>query len=313
MPASASRTFGIFDLGSNSIKMMVAREHPGKSPEILAEKSVGTRLGERQEGATDLTDAAIQRTLEAMVAFREQHKDLHITQWKAVATSAVREASNRHVLEQRFEEILGFPLSVISGEEEANLIYLGVTRDKDLVPKDARLLVMDSGGGSAEWICGTPDHIERRISLDLGCVRMTRRFLKGDPYTKESHHALIEHYHAQLEPLVGNFSAKDHLMIGTGGSICTAAAIDLAAPHFHHKKIHGHVMKRHEIHELDKKLRAMTNSERLALQGMPGKRADIIVAGIALFVVAMKLFDAHHITSSLRGLRYGVLAKELAL
>ena len=302
-----SEVIAVIDLGSNSIKLLVAELKKKIAPNILLEKSVTTRLGEGIQYRFQLHENAIQRTLDAVNDFKREGQRLGVDTWKAVATSAVRDASNRREFEKRFLQQMGFGLCVLSGEEEAQLIYRGATSDPNLFNSKDRLLVMDSGGSSAEWIGGVSNKIEKCVSLDLGCVRMTQRFLRGDPYTEDSYRELLAYYEEQLRSFKNDFAEKNIKMIGTGGSICTAAALDIKASSSHDHHVHGHSLSLGSLSSLTECLRKMTNPERLKLKGLSPKRADIIVAGLALFVAAMQIFEIKKLKVSLRGLRYGVL------
>lgn len=302
----------VFDIGSNSIKLIAGEwvDHHS-DPKILIEGSRGTRLGEEAHETSHLKPKAIQRTMDALVELSAMAAPFHITHWRAVATSAVRDAKNREEFLDQFKKKLGFETEVLSGDEEAELIYQGVVSDSKIHGGKEQLLVMDSGGGSAEWIRGTPSKIEKRISLDLGCVRMTDRFLRGDPYTLESFQEMMRFYRKNLENLKKDFCAKDHVMIGTGGSICTAAALTKTLTSFKNREIHGQSITFEELRDLTEKLRSLPHSERMKLQGIPPKRGDIIVAGVALFVMALEVLGSSTITASLRGLRYGLLLNSL--
>ncbi len=301
------RRIAVMDLGSNSVKLLVAQMQKGLRPHVLLEKSEGTRLGEGIHRHFRLEGGAMDRTLEALEGYRRDSEALGVREWRAVATSAVRDADNGRDFERKFRKQMGFGLDILSGEEEAKLIFRGATSDRDLVEPKTPLLVMDSGGGSAEWIRGTPEKIDRQASLELGCVRMTERFLQGDPYTRGSYRNLLGYYEERLRPIRGDFSAKGRTMIGTGGSICTAAALDMDLPSFSNSHVHGYTMALETITAMVEKLRALKNSHRLDLRGLPRKRADIIVAGLALFMVAMRMLGARKVTVSTRGLRYGIL------
>ncbi len=301
------RRLAVMDLGSNSVKLLLAQHQKGMRPHVLLEKSEGTRLGEGIHQNFRLHEEAMERTLEVVGEYRRESAALGVTEWRAVATSAVRDAENRREFERRFRKRMGFSLQILSGVEEASLIYRGATSDRDLAPPGAPLLIMDSGGGSAEWVRGTPERIEEQASLELGCVRMTERFLRSDPYTRESYGSLTTYYEERLHPFRKTFEARGRTLLGTGGSICTAAAVDMALPSLGNSHVHGYTMTRETMTEMAEKLRSMRNNRRLDLHGMPRKRADIIVAGVALFAVAMRVFDARLITVSTRGLRYGLL------
>ncbi len=308
---SPTRRVGILDLGSNSIKMLVGESGPDGSPNLLLEKSAGTRLGEGIHHHFRLAEEPIKRTLDAIHEFVQRCDEFHISSWHAVATSAVRDSENHHDFQKRFQQRLGFPLRILSGDDEAELIFRGTISDTAMVENHAEVVVMDSGGGSAEWIRGSRQGIQHRICLDLGCVRMTDRFLRGNPYIKDSFNEMIAYYTERLTPLKKHFLVKDGLMIGTGGSICTAAALDMSLPSFRNRMVHSHKLTLDRLIKILGKLRGMTHEERLAIHGLPSKRADIIVAGVSLFVTAMQMLETKSIISSLRGLRYGVLLEAL--
>ena len=308
---SRPKRVAVIDLGSNSVKLLVAQQQPGLRPHILSERSEGTRLGEGIHRRFRLGDGAMERTLDVLKDYRREGEALAAGEWAAVATSAVRDADNGAEFQRRFRKAMGFHLRVLSGDEEAELIFRGATSDHDLVTEGARTLVMDSGGGSAEWVSGVAGRVEKRISIPLGCVRMTERFLRGDPYSQKSYESMMGYYEERVRALRADFSAKDCLILGTGGSLCTAAALDMDLPAFSTQHVHGYTMSRETVAFLAERLRRMKNSERLKLPTMPRKRADILVAGVALFDVAMRVLGARWITVSTRGLRYGVLLELL--
>lgn len=301
----------MIDLGSNSVKLLVAQQQMGLRPHILLERSEGTRLGEGIHRHFRLGEGAMERTLDVLKEYRREGEALAAVEWAAAATSAVRDADNGLEFQRRFQKAMGFRLRVLSGEEEAGLIFRGATSDHDLVREGARALVMDSGGGSAEWVAGVAGKVERQVSIPLGCVRMTERFLRGDPYSRKSYENLVGYYEERVRPLRTDLAVKEGLMLGTGGSICTAAALDMDLPAYSTQHVHGYAMSRETVAYLAQRLRSMKNSERLKLGTMPRKRADIIVAGVALFDVAMRVLGARWITVSTRGLRYGVLLELL--
>lgn len=309
--SSSTRRIGVLDLGSNSVKMLVGESSPAGSPLILLEKSVGTRLGEGIHRHACLTERSMERTLDAVHEFVRHSDEFQGVSWRAVATSAVRDSENHHYFQKRFYERFGFPLRILSGDEEAEMIFHGVISDTAMIRDLAKIMVMDSGGGSAEWIQGSTSGIHQRISLNLGCVRMTDRFLQGNPYTQISFDKMTAFYKEQLLPLKQQFSMKNGILIGTGGSICTAATLDMHSIPPHHHAIHGHKISLSRLQEILEKLRGMTQEERVSISGLPPKRSDIIVAGIALFVSSLKIFGGKEIVTSLRGLRYGVLLNAL--
>jgi exopolyphosphatase/guanosine-5'-triphosphate,3'-diphosphate pyrophosphatase len=295
----------VIDIGSNTAKLLVAEKD--RIWNVLTEESVTTRLGRKAFTEGCLGRKAISKTLETAQFFKHVAQEYQVDRWIAVATSAVREAGNRKSFEARFEKEMGFPIRVLSGNEEAELIYRGAVSDVTGVGPRDRLVVMDSGGGSAEWILGTKTRIIDRVSLGLGCVRMTELFLRGDPYSEKSYQKMQAWYHRKLLPLKKRFRIRNRLLIGTGGSITTAAALQWSMEDGAHVDIHNRKLSFSKLKGMLGDLRVMNQKTRRELRALPRKRADIIVAGIALFVAAMEVLEANDITISLRGLRYGIL------
>ncbi len=299
---------GIFDIGSHSVKLMIADKRSGLDPYVLVEKSSGTRLGEGIHQDFVLSKAAIKRTLKTLEEFKSKGDFFGVHRWVAIATSAVRDAKNGFEFKDQFYERMGFKIRVLSGQKEAALIFRGVTSDPNLTKSTNSLLVMDVGGGSGEWILGKGSKIQRSISLDLGCVRMTERFLRGDPYSIDSYEALMAHYQKWMIHLQKRFGSHPGIrMIGTGGSISTAAALHFAKKFPRDSSLHGYVLEIDDLQRLLHSLKSMTHTDRMKLKYLPKKRADIIVAGMALFVMVMQVFEVKQIQVSLCGLRYGIL------
>ena len=161
--------YAVFDLGSNSIKCVMAETH-ARGVRILHEESISTRLAEHLIDTCELRPEAIARTLAALRQIRAQADELGITHFRAVATSAVRDSRNRREFLRAAREVLGFPVRLLSGTEEAETIFAGVTADPHWRGRD--IFIHDIGGGSAEWVQGRHGKMEKRISLPLGAVRL---------------------------------------------------------------------------------------------------------------------------------------------
>jgi exopolyphosphatase/guanosine-5'-triphosphate,3'-diphosphate pyrophosphatase len=229
----------------------------------------------------------------------------------AVATSGAREGRNTPKFIARARELAGLDVEIISGEREAELIFAGVSTDDKL--RGQRLLVMDVGGGSAELITGQAGRIERRASLPAGAVRLTERFLHGDPAPPSELDALLQHGRELLRPELARSSAEGRVMVGTGGTVTTAAAIDQSLAQFSIEKVNRYSLARHRLAEMLERLRALPLAKRRQVPGLPPKRADIIVAGLAVYVLAMELAGIEQLTVSTRGLRFGLLAETCRL
>lgn len=295
----------VIDIGSNSVKMTVADVNADGQVVVVLERSEGTRIGEGMDRARELSTAAMNRTMEALRKFHEEAMGLDVKVWRAVATSAVRDASNRRAFESQFLKAFGYALQVLAGHEEAELGFGGATSDSTFTPASGPVLVMDSGGGSSQWILGSAGKIQKRVSLELGCVRMTGQFLRGDPYTESSLKELQDHLEREIAHVRDDFDCKGATAIAIGGSITTVAAILRKNT----PPLHGCVLTSEMLKNIFARLARLPLAERLKIEGLPSQRADVIVAGIATFVATMKLFELPRFTVSLRGLRHGVLTQ----
>jgi exopolyphosphatase/guanosine-5'-triphosphate,3'-diphosphate pyrophosphatase len=276
----------VIDIGTNTVKLLVADVDTGQTVPVL-EADATTRLGETASHSDKLSAPAIRRTIAAVSAFVEQAGRLDATGIIALATSAVRDAVNAG----EFLAACPLPVEVLTGEREAELIFRGVSSDPAWASES--LLVLDVGGGSAELIQGAAGKIERAISLPVGAVRLTEAI--GDNFA-----AVAEHLRRVLPGRLANFNVTGRLMIGTGGGITTLAR--MARGQADHARL-----KLDELRSWAGRLSAMPLAKRKQVPGLPPERADIIVAGGAVFVVAMELLGASELTVSARNLRYGAL------
>lgn len=308
----SGRRVGVLDVGTNTVKALAVEVRGGRM-RVLAERSWGTRLGEGIAGRPTLREDGMRRTLRAARVARRLFDALDVGAWRAVATSAAREASNGVEFARRFAEAVGGDLRILSGIEEADLAFYAAAGDPGLPLRDDEVVVMNSGGGSAEWARGSRRQVAHRLSLPLGCVRMTERFLRGDPYTQRSWRRLEEHYASALAPAVRDFSPGNAAFVGSGGSLCAVAAIVAGRTRSRAEEVHGRTLARDAVRETAERLARMTAAARRRLPSLPRQRADIVAAGALLFAVAMRVFDAERIAVSARGLRYGVLFEALGL
>ncbi|MBI5688365.1 MAG: Ppx/GppA family phosphatase [Verrucomicrobia bacterium] len=305
----ASRLAAI-DIGTNTIKLLVAAVEGGTLT-ALHEDSQTTRLGEGVSSTKRLTPEAIERTVVGLASFVGKAREMGASKILAVATSGAREGRNTAQFLARAREMAGLDVEIISGEREAELIFAGVSTDAAL--RGQRLLVMDVGGGSAELIAGQSGRIERRVSVPAGAVRLTERFLHSDPVSTAELDALLRHGRELLRPELAQCSPDGRVMIGTGGTVTTAAAIDQSLARFSIEKVNRYSLTRQRLAGMLERLRRLPLVERRKVPGLPPKRADIIVAGLAIYVVAMELAGIERLTVSTRGLRFGLLAERCGL
>jgi exopolyphosphatase/guanosine-5'-triphosphate,3'-diphosphate pyrophosphatase len=268
-----------------------------------------TRLGEGTDETKRLLRVAIARTIQTIDEFLNEARQLGAQDVVALTTSATREAENREEFLDGVRCKCGLEVQVITGEREAELIFRGVSSDPEW--SGLPILVVDVGGGSAEFIQGQHGQIEQFRSLPLGAVRLTEQH--GEDYA-----ALMEFLRQTLRPLLKDYNVRNRKVIGTGGTITTMARIAAQASRPANSELMNardagstaddHAsLARETVRGLVDHLRALPLAERKEVPGLPPERADIIVAGGTVFLVAMELLGAAELTVSVRNLRYGAL------
>lgn len=301
--------YAVLDVGTNSVKLLVA-DFAANDLIPLLEDSETTRLGQDVGQSRRLRAEAIQRTVEVAGRFAERARKLQAERLLAFATSALRDASNRNEFLEKFQARTGFDCQVISGDEEAELIFLGATSHAAL--RTAETIVFDIGGGSIEFIRGKSGKIDSKVSLDCGAVRLTEAFLKSDPPSQAELAAANQHLRTTLHSAIRPFahSPTPLPLLGTGGTIGCLASMDLKLPFPDPKRIDGHRFRLERLIELREQLSALPLAERKQIRGLPPQRADIIVAGAAILVVGIQTLGHSEITVSARNLRHGAVLRD---
>lgn len=268
------------DCGTNSIRLLIADIENGKLTDVVRQMII-VRLGEGVDKTGEFSKAALERTFAATEVYAKliaEHKPERI---KFVATSASRDVSNRDVYVAGIKERLGIEPTVISGDEEARLSFLGATADllTEADRPEAPYLVVDIGGGSTEFVLGTTKP-EQALSTNVGCVRMTERHLVSDPPTDEQIAAATHDIDAAIDQagkVVDLTQAKS--LIGLAGSVTTVAAIALGLDEYKSEVIHGSRISSSEVHRVATELLKMPRSERAKIGPMHPGRVDVIGGG----------------------------------
>ena len=284
----------VIDIGTNTVKLLVADVHAGQVAPVLA-KDQTTRLGEGVAATGRLKPTAIARTVAAIVDYVEAARALGVTQLTAFTTSAAREAGNRQEFLAVVRQQCGLAVAVLSGEREAELIFRGVTSDPAWATRP--LLVLDIGGGSAEFIQGAAGQIARWQSLPLGAVRLTEQF-RDRPFAE-----LAEHLRTMLCAALAGYDLSGRQFVATGGATTTLGRV--ATGQADHADLTFA-----EVSGLVAGLNALPLADRQQVPGLPPERADIIVAGGAVVLFAMEALGALDLTVSTRNLRYGAVLSD---
>jgi exopolyphosphatase/guanosine-5'-triphosphate,3'-diphosphate pyrophosphatase len=281
----------VIDIGTNTVKLLVADVQQAQVVTVLSGDRT-TRLGEGVDERRQLLPAAIARTVQAVNEFRAEAKTLGATEIIALTTSAARDATNRDEFLDGVRQTCGLEVKLISGEREADLIFRGVSSDPEWSGEP--ILVVDVGGGSAEFIQGRGGKMELFHSLPLGALRLTEKFGEG------RFGELCDYLLAALNPALARYEATGRRLICTGGTITTVARML-------HSPVDHATISHESLGSLLQQLEAMSVAERKKVDGLPPERADIIVAGGAVFLVVMAVLDMDELTVSVRNLRYGAL------
>jgi exopolyphosphatase/guanosine-5'-triphosphate,3'-diphosphate pyrophosphatase len=268
----------VVDMGTNSIRLLVAAEAEGDVVEI-ARDMVITRLGQGVDRTGRLAPQALRRTMDVLERYARRARALGAERIRVGATSAVRDSADRRLMEAEVARITGGPPEILSGEREAELSFLGATRGLDAPPL---FLVFDIGGGSTELALGT-EGVEAAASVDVGSVRITERVGPADPPGPDELEAMRHLAVAALAEASEAISpGRAATLVGVAGTTTTVQAIALGLDRYDPEAIHGTILSRQAVAEVLEWLAAMTTAERRALPVMAPGREDVIVAGTVI-------------------------------
>jgi exopolyphosphatase/guanosine-5'-triphosphate,3'-diphosphate pyrophosphatase len=301
-----------FDIGTNTILCLIVEIRDTGRYRVLNDLAEIARLGQGVDRSGAISSEGEERGREVLQRYLDECKSLGVTDLHAVGTSALRDATNSSQIRQRWREKLGLDVRVISGAEEAAYSYLAVIRGLSLASKE--LLVIDIGGGSTEFIRGNDGGVVETLSLDLGSVRLTERFLHGDPVRTDESAAMLQAIDRELAPLRHRWtqSATPLTMVGIAGTFTTLAAMEKQLERYSHHQVHGSVLAIGEIRRQIKILETKSVAQRQSIIGLEPKRADVIFAGACLIERIMIAFGASQAIVSDQGVRYGLLHERLA-
>lgn len=296
------------DLGSNTVRLLVADvEGPGRWRAVAQDQTV-TRLGEGLAATGALGEAPMARTLAVVSDYAARGTALGATDLRIVATSAVREAANGSLFAAAVERATGRRVQVVSGEDEARLVLLGVRHG--VGPLAGPVVVFDIGGGSTEYILAEGERVRATASLRLGVVPLAERYPFPERVDRPRYERLVREVATQLErELPGEIlRARPAHLVGTAGTVTTLAALDLDLERYDARRVQGHRLSRAAVERLGARLGRLTVAERAALPCLEPGRADLIVPGVALVVATLDCLGVDALTVSDSGLREGIVA-----
>ncbi len=307
------RTVAFIDLGTNSARLLLVSVAADGATSTLSQQKEVIRLGEGEFGSKRLQKEAMDRAVAVCGRFVEMARAKEASEIIAVATSATREAQNKRTFLQRMRSEAKINLHVISGKEEARLIYLGVASGTRV--DEQKALFIDIGGGSTEVVLGNQNEHFFIDSLKLGAIRVTAMFFEpgfDGPVSARTYRRIVQHVRNQAVRVVQSLS-KHRIDIAIGSSGTIQNMVDMAA-----RQTLGRPAQRDDtistadISRMAQELCALPLAARRKVPGVNSDRADIIIAGVAILETLLKQLNVPAIRASERGLREGMLIDYLA-
>jgi exopolyphosphatase/guanosine-5'-triphosphate,3'-diphosphate pyrophosphatase len=303
--AAGARRIAAIDIGSNSIRAIIADVTPSGEIRVVDEMKAAPRLSAGVDVTGLLGDANVQAALEALQRMQALASQLGATRIECVATSAVRDAGNGAAFLARVREVTGLTARIISGEEEAHLSFRSAQAHFDL--GSGRHVVCDIGGGSLELALSADGLVERLFSFPFGAIRATETFVAGD--ARRGVRRLRKALRRELAPRFAVKEWRGATMIGSGGTFTNLAGMLLSKQRALQaaRSVHGTVVTRGDVEHMLDRLMGLSPAERLVVPGLNPLRADIIVAGLAAAAEVMAFLDIRELHVSAYGIREGLL------
>lgn len=307
----------VIDVGTNSIKLLVA-DVLGREVRPVHEESRQTRLGKGFYATHRLQPETIAHSAAVVWEFAQIAHEKNADSLRVVATSAARDAVNPDDLTKAIERASDLKVEIISGEREAELVFLGVNTDEELSKQP--MLLLDVGGGSTEFILGQGAHKHFAQSFPLGTVRLLEKFPHGDPPSRGEfttcrdwvRNFLQSEVRPKLEPAIrreikpGSETGGIQL-VATGGTTSILARMEKKLDRFDRERIESTILSREQVMAHRKQLWRLPLAQRKEIPGLPKLRADVILTGVIIYEAVMEEFGFQQLRVSTRGLRFAAV------
>jgi exopolyphosphatase/guanosine-5'-triphosphate,3'-diphosphate pyrophosphatase len=301
-----SARVAVVDVGTNSTRLLIADVDPaaGRVTEVDRRSQV-TRLGAGVDATGRLADEAMDRARAVLAGYRARIDAAGAPPALAVLTSAVRDAANGPAFVDEVRTTYGLDARELSGDEEAQLTYLGAVNGRP-GPRATPTLVIDIGGGSTELVVGQGDALRFHVSTQAGVLRQAERHLRSDPPAAHELQALTDDVRRILATAVPHtMTYVPEAAIAVAGTPTTLAALDLSLDAYDRERVEGHVLELATCELLLARLAGRTQAELRALPGLQPDRAPAIVAGTVLLIEALRTFRLQRVEVSEHDLLYG--------
>ena len=299
------------DIGTNSTHLLIAKLEPNLNTFSieLAEKST-TRLGERDPGTGELTSLAMNRAFSTLKRFKDLSESYKVESLIIAATSAVREAPNGRIFISEIKKKIGLDVELISGAEEARLIYLGVLSEMQFGNKPH--LVLDIGGGSTELILADSSEARALTSTKIGAVRLQREFIKKEPISPQNELFLRSFIRGSMESAIDKVTKRievgeEPVLVATSGTALAIGSLISNKENHIQSKLQGYKITKNNLDNIVNQLIKMTPSERSQLSSLSERRSEIIVPGALILQTIMTMVNVNEIVLSERALREGLV------
>ena len=300
------------DIGSNTILLLVADVAANGTLTVVRDEQIIARLGKGVDANRRITAETFTRVLGFLQKLKTTAESNGTTSIVASGSSALRDARNGAEFVRDVKTRIGLEIEVLSGQMEAELTYRGAISEFLRTSGAQRsYAVLDIGGGSTELTIGEEGAVLRKASLDVGAVRLTERHLKTSPPSALAISQALSEVRSWISTLPRLLPTTR--LIGVAGTVTTLAAIDLSLPAYDPKRVSGHLIRLERIEQIYEELRTKSVVEMIrTFPQIQLGRADIILAGIIVLIEALKRFGVRGITTSDRGLRYGLVMREFS-
>jgi exopolyphosphatase / guanosine-5'-triphosphate,3'-diphosphate pyrophosphatase len=290
------------DLGTNSTRLLVADVDGGRIRDVERTTKV-TRLGEGVDRRRRLLPVPVTRVRNVLSDFRRTTESLGVERTLAVATSAIRDAENGEAFLGEVEWSYGFQTRLLSGHEEALLMFRGVTAERRL---EDETVIVDVGGGSTELVSGGPDGVRWHHSLDIGAVRLTERFLHADPPAQEELDSCAAAVRGLLaEHVPEEIRSATRAAVGVAGTITSIGALVLGLRKYDRERVHGSRVAAPALDDQVRRLAALPIAERRKVRPLDPDRAPVIVAGGVIVRETLAFFGLEELEISERDILDG--------
>ena len=295
------------DIGTNTILLLIADADASSIVRVVHDQQVIARLGKGVDEHHVIGQETFRRAADFLQAYHDTSKKFQSEKIIAVGTSALRDALNRKEFCEFILRTVGIPIEVLSGNDEAEWTCRGAVVGIDTPTEN--FTVLDIGGGSTEIISGTRTHILDKVSLNIGCVRVTERLLRSSPPTELEiieTRAIVRKHLKSID-----FVRRVSHAVGVAGTVTTLAAMRLQLAQYNPAQVHGYELHYNDILQSFILLKGKTYEEIKSIPQISAGRADVILAGVIILLEFMEAAGLEKITVSDRGLRYGIILREI--